>query len=68
MMTYKGYTATVGFDKSAGRFHGRVANNDPYLIATFEVTDLDSLQVEFRRSVDEYFFLAKKTASNLKSN
>ena len=54
MMAYKGYTATIEFDDSVGRFHGRVVNSDPYPIATFEATDVDSLQAEFRQSVDEY--------------
>lgn len=68
MMTYKGYTATVEFDDSVGRFHGRVVNSGPYPIATFEAAGVDDLRAEFQRSVDEYFFLAKKTASSLKSN
>jgi len=54
MMTYKGYTATVEFDDSVGRLHGRVVNSGPYPVATFEATDVDGLQAEFRRSVDEY--------------
>ncbi len=54
MMTYKGYTATIEFDDSVGRFHGRVVNSGPYPVATFEAIDMDGLQAEFQRSVDEY--------------
>ena len=54
MMEYKGYTATVEFDDSVGRLHGRVVNSAPYPIATFEATDVDGIRREFRRSIDEY--------------
>ena len=54
MMEYKGYAATVEFDDSVGRFHGRVVNSGPYPIATFEATDVDGTRREFRRSIDEY--------------
>lgn len=54
MMTYKGYAATVEFDGSVGRLHGRVVNSAPYPISTFEATDVDGLQAEFRQSIDEY--------------
>lgn len=53
-MTHKEYMVTVEFDDSVGRFHGRVANSGPYPIATFEATDVDGLQAEFQRSIDEY--------------
>ena len=65
-MTYKGYTATVEFDDSVGRLHGRVVNSGPYPIATFEATDVDGLQVEFSDPSTSTFFPAKKTASSLK--
>ena len=54
MTTYKGYTATVDFDDSVGRFHGRVVNSGPFPIATFETTNIDNLQAEFRQAIDEY--------------
>ena len=54
MMTYKGYTATVEFDVSIGRLHGKVVNSGPYQIATFEILDVDSLQAEFQRSIDKH--------------
>lgn len=54
MMTYKGYMAMVEFDDSVGRLHGRVVNSGPYPIATFEATNVDELQAEFQRSIDEY--------------
>lgn len=46
--------ATVEYDDSVGRLHGWVANSGRYPIATFEATDLDGMQREFERSVDEY--------------
>ena len=54
MMKYKGYTAEVEFDDSVGRLHGRVVNCGPYPIATFEATDVNGIQHEFHRSIDEY--------------
>ena len=54
MMEYKGYTAEVEFDESVGRLHGRVLNSGAYPIATFEATDVEGIQHEFRRSIDEY--------------
>lgn len=67
MMTYKGYAATVEFDDSVGRLHGRVVNSSPYPIATFEATDVDGLKAEFQRSIDEYLLSAKKTVSSPKN-
>ena len=54
MMEYKGYTATVEFDESVGRLHGRVVNSGAYPIATFEATDVGDIRREFHRSIDEY--------------
>ena len=54
MIEYKGYAATIEFDDSVGRLHGRVVNSGPYPIATFETTDVDSVRTEFHRSVDDY--------------
>lgn len=54
MMEYKGYVAKVEFDESVGRLHGRVVNSGAYPIATFEATDVEGLQREFHRSIDEY--------------
>ena len=53
-MKHKGYIATVEYDDSVGRLHGRVVNSGPYPIATFEATDVDGLRHEFERSVDKY--------------
>ncbi len=53
-MEYKGYHATVEFDESVGRLHGRVVNSGPYPIVTFEATDVEGIQREFQRSIDEY--------------
>ena len=53
-MEYKGYVAAIEFDDSVGRLHGRVVNSGSYPIATFEATDVEGLQREFIRSIDEY--------------
>lgn len=54
MMEYKGYVATVEYDDSVERLHGRVVNTGAYPIASFEATDVRELRTEFERSVDEY--------------
>ena len=51
-MEYRGYLAKVEIDR--GLLHGSVANSGPYSIVTFVAKDVDTLQKEFRRSVDEY--------------
>ena len=53
-MEYKGYVATVEYDGSVERLHGRVVNTGAYPIATFEATEVRELRMEFERSVDEY--------------
>lgn len=63
MIEYKGYVATVEFDNSVGRFHGRVVNSGSYPIATFEATDIERIQKEFRRSIDEYIASCKEDGS-----
>ena len=60
MMEYKGYNATVEFDESVGRLHGRVVNSGAYPIATFEATDVEGLRHEFHRSIDEYLDSCKE--------
>ena len=54
-MKHKGYIAAFEFDDSVGRLQGWVVNSGPYPIATFEATDVDEMQREFERSIDEYF-------------
>ena len=54
MIEYKGYVASVEYDDSVGRLHGRVVNSGSYPIATFEATDVEGVRGEFRRSIDEY--------------
>lgn len=54
MMEYQGYIATVEYDDSVERLHGRVVNTGSYPIATFEATDVRELRAEFEQSVDEY--------------
>ncbi|HEX5727563.1 MAG TPA: type II toxin-antitoxin system HicB family antitoxin [Longimicrobiaceae bacterium] len=51
-MRYKGYTARVEYDLEDGVFAGRVENIRD--VVTFEATDVESLEREFRTSVDEY--------------
>ena len=53
-MEYQGYLATVEYDDSVERLHGRVVNTGAYPIATFEATDVRELRAEFKQSVDEY--------------
>ena len=54
MIEYKGYLATVEYDDSVGRLHGRVVNSGSYPIATFEATDVEGIRREFERSIDLY--------------
>ena len=54
MIEYKGYIGVIEFDDCSGCLHGRVANSGPYSIVTFEATDVEGVQREFRRSIDEY--------------
>ena len=54
MIKYRGYVAEVEFDDSVGRLHGRVINSGSYPVATFEATDIEEIQKEFRDLIDEY--------------
>ena len=54
MIEYKGYVAKVELDDSVDRLHGHVVNSGSYPIATFEATDVEGIQREFHRSIDEY--------------
>ncbi len=54
MIEYKGYLATVEYDDSVGRLHGRVVNSGSYPIATFEATDVEGIRREFEQSIDLY--------------
>ena len=60
MMEYKGYIATVEFDESVDRLHGRVVNSGSYPIATFEATNVEGIRREFQRSIDEYLESCKE--------
>ncbi len=51
-MEYRGYLAKVEVEE--GMLHGYVVNSGPYSIATFVAKDVDTLQEEFERSIDEY--------------
>ena len=48
MMEYKGYVATVEYDGSVERLHGRVVNTGAYPIATFEATEVRELRTGVR--------------------
>lgn len=63
MIEYKGYVAVIEFDDSVGRFHGRVINSGSYPIASFEATDAEGIEKEFRRSIDEYITSCKEDGS-----
>ena len=63
MIEYKGYVAEVEFDDSVGRFHGRVINSGSYSIVSFEATDAEEIEKEFRRSIDEYIASCKEDGS-----
>lgn len=52
MMEYKGYKATVTFDRSAGVFHGEVVNTRD--VIAFEGDSVERLQAEFAFSIDDY--------------
>lgn len=52
MNDYKGYTATVEYDASANRLHGRVDNVSS--VISFVAPSASELQREFELSVDEY--------------
>ena len=54
MIEYKGYIARIEYDDSVARLHGSVINSGPYPIATFEATDVEGIQREFQRSIDDY--------------
>ena len=63
MIEYKGYVAVIEFDDSVGCLHGKVINSGSYPIATFEVTDAEEIQKEFRQSIDEYIASCKEDGS-----
>lgn len=60
MMNYKGYIAKVEYDDSVGMLHGEVINAAPYPIVTFEASDVDGLNREFRTSIDDYLAWCKE--------
>lgn len=51
-MNYRGYTATVQFDSEERTLRGRVEGLGD--VITFGAEDVESLEREFRISVDEY--------------
>ncbi len=53
-MKYKGYVGEVVYDDEAKIFHARVVNSGPYPIANAEATQVESIEREFRTSIDIY--------------
>ena len=51
-MEYQGFIATIGFDSAANAFYGNVINSVDGI--HFRAADLNELEGEFHRSVDEY--------------
>jgi predicted HicB family RNase H-like nuclease len=58
MLQYKDYIATVEFDDSIMALHGKVVNIRDTI--TFEAKNADSVQKEFKKSVDEYLKFCKE--------
>ena len=52
MIEYKGYIGRVEFDGEAALFHGEVINTRD--VITFQGTNVEEIQREFRTSVDVY--------------
>ncbi len=53
MFEYKGYkSAKLKFDRDAGVIHGEVAGIRD--VVTFEAAGIETLEKEFRTSVDDY--------------
>jgi len=57
-MMYKGYTAYIEFDESAGIFHGEVIDTKD--VITFQGTSVTELKKAFKDSVDEYLSFCKE--------
>ena len=51
-MDYKGYQAKIGFSDDDRVFHGRILGIDD--VITFEGTNVDELEQDFRAAVDDY--------------
>jgi len=57
-MKYKGYTAKIEYEPEDRAFHGHVIDiND---IVHFQATTVNSLEKEFRASVDDYLAFCKE--------
>ncbi len=52
MLQYKGYTGHAEFDDEAGLFYGEVLGLRD--VITFQGTNVEELEKEFRDSVDDY--------------
>lgn len=52
MMEYKGYIGIVRYDSDGKVFHGEIVNTKD--VITFQGTTVDSIEAEFRTSIDDY--------------
>ena len=59
-MEYKGYIARIEHDDSIGMLHGSVINSGSYPVATCEAVDVETLEKEFRISIDEYLAMCEE--------
>ena len=59
-MEYKGYIATIEYDDSVDLLHGSVINSGSYPVANCEAPDVDTLNEEFRISIDEYLAMCEE--------
>ena len=59
-MEYKGYIAAIEYDDSVGLLHGSVINSGSYPVANCQAPDVDSLNEEFRISIDEYLAMCEE--------
>ena len=57
-MNYKGYIGSVEYDDEAHIFTGEVVNTKT--VITFQGTDVDEIENEFRASVDDYLEWCKQ--------
>ncbi len=60
MMQYRGYVAKVEYDDSVRLLHGSVLGSGGYPVANCEAADVDTLRMEFHRSVDEYLAVCEE--------
>ena len=57
-LTYKGYTGVVEYDAESRTLHGEVV--DLRAVITFQSASAETIEEEFRRSVDEYLAICQE--------